>query len=232
MNTFRTIFFKNRKNIATIAAALVLHIISLHILGNLQNLAYVRCSPLVYAIVKFLIRWLYLSVPICFMRMEHLTLKDIGITTAKLSVQIAIGIVIGSMEALVIVGLTVLLGFKEQLGNPMYDNSWLYVLHFFYTIFAVGLFEELFFRGYIYKKLLDIVDGKWFSIIISSLIFGVCHFVGYGNYLQAVPQVLVATMTGVIYCIFREKIRGCTLISLIFMHGIYDFWIAFVAFIS
>ena len=231
MHSFRTIFFKNRKNIANIAAALALHIVSLHILGDLQNLAYARCSPLVYAIVKLLIRWLYLLVPICFMRMDHIKLKDIGIVTSRMSAQIVTGVVIGTVEAIVILGLTVLLGFKGQLGKPMYDNGWLYALHFFYTIFAVGLFEELFFRGYIYKKLLDIADGKWFAIIISSLIFGICHFVGHENYLLAVPQVLLATMTGVVYCILRQKIRGCTLISLIFMHGIYDFWVAFVAFI-
>ena len=231
MNTLCSKFFKNWKNIAIIFGAFVLHIVSLYIGGYFQNLAYERCSPPVYAIVKLIIRWLYLLVPFCFMRIEHITLKDIGINTTRVSTQIAIGMVIGSMEALAIVGMTVLLGFREQLGKPMYDDGWLYALHFFYTIFAVGVFEELFFRGYMYKKLLDLASGKWFAIIISSLIFGVCHFIGYENYMQAVPRVLLTTATGVVYCILREKIKGCTLISLIFMHGIYDFWVAFFAFI-
>lgn len=231
MNTACPKFFKNRKSISFMIGALGLHIISLCVLGYLQNLACEQYSPLAYAIVKLFLRWLYLLVPICFMRMEQITLEEIGITTSKLSAQIITGVVIGSIAAIIIVGLTVLLGFKEQLGNPMYDEYWLYVLHFFYAIFAVGLFEEVFFRGYIYKKLLDISDRKWFAIIISSLIFGACHFIGYEDYLQAVPQVLLATMTGIVYCILRERIRGYTLISLIFTHGLYDFWVAFFAFV-
>ncbi len=83
----------------------------------------------------------------------------------------------------------------------------------------------------IYKKLSDIIKSKCFVITLSSLIFGACHFVGNGNFIQDVPQVLLATISGIFYCVLREKIKSCTLISLIFMHGIHDFGIAFSAFI-
>lgn len=101
----------------------------------------------------------------------------------------------------------------------------------FYTIFAVGLFEEIFFRGYIYKKLVDICEAKWFAVLISSIIFGMCHLVGNGNLLQNMPQVLVSTIMGIFYCVLREKIKNCALISLIVIHGIYDFCIAFLIFV-
>lgn len=127
-------------------------------------------------------------VPACFMKIEHIKLKDIGIAKNKLPKQVIIGILIGSIEAIVIVGLTVLLGFKEQLGQPLYENGWTYIIYLFYTIFAVGLFEEIFFRGYIYKKLLDIRETKWFAIIVSSIIFGICHFVGGSSFLKNVPR--------------------------------------------
>ncbi len=100
-----------------------------------------------------------------------------------------------------------------------------------HTIFAVGLFEEIFFRGYIYKKLLDIRESKWFATIISSIIFGICHFAGTSSFLRNVPQVLLATMVGIFYCVLLEKIRDFSLVSLIFMHGIYDFLITFLVFV-
>lgn len=224
-------FNEKRKNILFIVVAVLLHILSMYLVVYLQNVAYPRCSELTYMIIKFILRWFYLLVPVCFMKIEHITLKDIGITKNKLSKQVLMGILIGSVEAIVIVGLTILLGFKEQLGQPLYENGWIYIIYFFYTIFAVGLFEEIFFRGYIYKKLLDIREAKWFAIIISSVIFGIFHFVGGSSFLQNVPQVLLATITGIFYCVLREKIRDFSLVSLIFMHGIYDFLIAFLVFV-
>lgn len=224
-------FNEKRKNILFIVVAVLLHILSMYLVVYIQNVAYSRCSEIAYMIIKFILRWFYLLVPVCFMKIEHITLKDIGITKNKLPKQVIIGILIGSVAAIVIVGLTVLLGFKEQLGQPLYENGWTYIIYFFYTIFAVGLFEEIFFRGYIYKKLLDIRETKWFAIIVSSVIFGICHFVGGSSFLQNAPQVLLATITGIFYCMLREKIRDFSLVSLIFMHGIYDFLIAFLVFV-
>ena len=224
-------FNEKRKNILSVVVAVLLHTFSMYLVVYLQNVACPRCSGLMYMIIKFVLRWFYLLVPVCFMKIEHVTLKDIGITKNKLPKQVIIGILIGSVEAIVIVGLTVLLGFKEQLGQPLYENEWTYIIYFFYTIFAVGLFEEIFFRGYIYKKLLDIREAKWFAIIVSSVIFGICHFVGGSSFPQNVPQVLLATITGIFYCVLREKIRDFSLVSLIFMHGIYDFLIAFLVFV-
>ncbi len=230
MNSISIKLCKKRRSIFSIISAVVLHIFSMYMVLYLQNLAYAQCSPLVYMIIKFILRCFYLLVPFCFMRMEQVKLDEIGITTNKLFKQVITGVVIGSSVAVIIVGLTVLLGFREQLGNPLYEEGWQYIFYFFYTIFAVGLFEEIFFRGYIYKKILDVRDNKWFAIIVSSMIFGVCHFVGNGNFFQDVPQVLLATIMGVVYCILRERVRNCTLISLIFMHGMYDFGVAFLVF--
>ena len=69
---------------------------------------------------------------------------------------------------------------------------------------------------YIYhRKLYNI--SKWFAIIISSLLFGLFHIFN-GN----IIQVFVTALIGFLYCIFREKIKGCTLLSLIITHGVYD----------
>ena len=231
MNSRSTKLNEKGRCLFFIISALVLHILSMYFVVFLQNATYSRCSSLAYMILKFILRWFCLLVPICFMKIEHIKLEEIGITRNKLFIQVITGLLIGSVVAVVIVGLAVLLGFKEQLGTPLYEEGWQYIFYFIYTIFAVGLFEEIFFRGYIYKKLLDILEAKWFAVIISSLIFGACHFVGNGNFLQNIPQVLLATIIGIFFCVLREKIKNCTLISLIFMHGIYDFCIAFFIFI-
>ena len=181
--------------------------------------------------IKFILRWFYLIVPACFMKIEHMKLKDIGITKNNLFIQVIIGLVLGSIEAITIVGLTILLGFKEQLGQAIYEEGWQYVVYFFYTVFAVGLFEEIFFRGYIFKKLLDIKKSNWFAIIISSIIFGLCHIVGNGSFVQRLPQILLSTVVGIFLCLLRERVKNCSLISLIFLHGTYDFCITFFVFI-
>ncbi len=222
---------KNRKCLLCIISALALHILSMYFVSFLQNIIYMRYPSYIYMLLKFVLRWFYLAVPICFMKAEKIKLEDIGITKNKLFIQIIVGMLIGIVEVAVIVGLTVLLGFRKQLGSPLYEEGWQYIVYFFYTIFAVGLFEEVFFRGYIYKRLSDIIKSKWFVITVSSLMFGACHFVGNGNFIQDVPQVLLAAISGIFYCVLREKIKSCTLISLIFLHGIHDFGIAFSAFL-
>lgn len=228
---------KNRKNLLYIIGALLLHILSMYIVVFLQDIAYDLCPPLIYMLLKFFLRWFYLLVPVCFMKAEKMKWKEIGIVEDRFFVQVLTGFLIGVIEVAVIVGLTVSLGFQDQLGSPLYENGWQYIIYFFYAIFAVGLFEEIFFRGYIYKKLSDVfytkskILYKACVIVISSLLFGICHFVGNGSFLQDVPQVLLATISGIFYCILREKIKSCTLISLIVMHGVYDFGIAFSTFV-
>ncbi len=228
---------KNRKNLLYIISALLLHILSMYIVAFLQDIAYDSCPPPVYMLLKFFLRWFYLLVPVCFMKAEKMKWKEIGIVKERLFAQVLTGFLIGVIEVAVIVGLTVSLGFKDQLGSPLYESGWQYIIYFFYAMFAVGLFEEIFFRGYIYKKLSDIIAikseilDKACVIVISSFLFGISHFVGNGNFLQAVPQVLLATISGIFYCVLREKIKSCTLISLIVMHGVYDFGIAFSTFV-
>lgn len=103
MNKISTKLCKKRRSISLIVGAVVLHIISMYIVVCLQDLACAQCSPLAYMIIKLILRWFYLLVPICFMRMEHITLDEIGITTNKLFTQVITGIVIGSSAAIIIV---------------------------------------------------------------------------------------------------------------------------------
>lgn len=222
----------NKSNtIKYILYALLLHICSIYVVAYLQDVAYRQCFSYAYIGWKFLFRLLYLIVPMYFMKKENIQLKTIGFHNNHVSLQILTGIFFGLIQVFCIITPTIAFGFQHELGTPMYDNILKYMIYLFYTIFAVGLFEELFFRGYMFYKLSHLTNRKWVVILISSLLFGICHFFGNGSFIQAIPQVILTTVNGILYCILREKIPCCTLLSLIVMHGIYDFGIAFSIYI-
>ncbi|MEG6571741.1 type II CAAX endopeptidase family protein [[Clostridium] cellulosi] len=172
-------------------------------------------------VAMFVNQWLLIVPSAILMIVNKEKLSDLGFTKEKIPRQIGIGILLAIAMSLVFTVLPILLGFKNYISNVRYTEVWKFIFEFFNTIFAVALAEELIFRGYIFNKLLEIKNNKWFAIIISSLLFGLFHMF-QGNLLQ----ILLTALLGIIFCIFREKIKGCTILSLIFTHGIYDFLIA------
>jgi len=172
-------------------------------------------------VAMFVNQWLLIVPSAILMIVNKKKLSDLGFTKEKIPRQIGIGILLAIAMSLVFTVLPILLGFKNYISNVRYTEVWKFIFEFFNTIFAVALAEELIFRGYIFNKLLEIKNNKWFAIIISSLLFGLFHMF-QGNLLQ----ILLTALLGIIFCIFREKIKGCTILSLIFTHGIYDFLIA------
>ena len=84
-------------------------------------------------------------------------------------------------------------------------------------IFAVGFAEEFVFRGYIYKKILNISGKETAAVIVSSVLFGLFHI-----FRGSIVQVITTAFIGAFFCLCRAKIKGCTIVSLIIAHGIYD----------
>lgn len=168
-------------------------------------------------ILMIVTQWLLLLVPGILMIVNKEKLSDIGFRKEKISLQIGIGLLLAVFMSLVLTVLPIILGFKDMVGNTVYTETWKFVYQFIYAIFGVALAEEFIFRGYIFKKLLEIKNNRWFAIIISSVLFGLFHIFN-GN----IIQVFMTAFIGLVYCIFREKIKGCTLLSLIIAHGVYD----------
>lgn len=168
-------------------------------------------------VLMIVTQWLLFLVPAILMIVNKEKLCSIGLKKEKILSQIGIGVLLAVSMSLVLTILPITLGLKEIVGNTTYTQTWKFVYQFIYAIFGVALAEELIFRGYIFKKLLKIKNSKWFAIIISSVLFGLFHIFN-GN----IIQVFMTAFIGFIYCIFREKIKGCTLISLIVAHGVYD----------
>ncbi|MDD2556153.1 MAG: type II CAAX endopeptidase family protein [Syntrophaceticus sp.] len=174
--------------------------------------------PLLLRMVLMIVtQWLLFLVPAILMIMNKEKLSSIGYKKEKISLQISIGVLLAVCMSLVLTVLPILLGFKEMVGSTSYTQAWQFIYQFIYAIFGVALAEELTFRGYIFHKLLEIKNSKWFAIIISSLLFGLFHIFN-GN----IIQIFITAFIGFLYCVFREKIKGCTLLSLIIAHGVYD----------
>lgn len=164
-------------------------------------------------VLMIVTQWLLFLVPAILMIVNKEKLSGIGFKKEKILSQIGIGVLLAVSMSLVLTVLPIMFGFKDMVGSTTYTQ----VYQFIYAILGVALAEELVFRGYIFHKLLAIKNSKWFAIIISSLMFGLFHIFN-GN----IIQIFVTAFIGFLYCIFREKIKGCTLLSLIIAHGVYD----------
>lgn len=176
-------------------------------------------------ILMIVTQWLLFIVPGILMIVNKETLGDIGFRKENIPLQIGIGVLLAFSMSLVLTVFPIMLGFKDMVGSTSYTQVWQFVYECIYAILGVALVEELIFRGYIFNKLLEIRSSKWFAIIMSSVLFGLFHIFN-GNLIQ----VLMTVFLGLIFCIFREKIKGCTLISLIIAHGVYNalivFWVS------
>jgi membrane protease YdiL (CAAX protease family) len=177
------------------------------------------------AVLMIVMQWLLLIIPVTFTIKSGETLSDIGFTKEKSPSQILIGIVLSAIMSLVLTVIPILLGFKELIGSASYTKAWQFAYDFAYKTLGIALVEEIIFRGYIFKKLIDLKNSKWFAIIVSSVLFGLFH-IFKGN----IIQVVMTTLIGILLCLFREKIKNCSLLSLIIAHGFYDaliiLWVA------
>ena len=168
-------------------------------------------------ILMIITQWLLFLVPGILMIVNKENLVDVGFRKEKIPLQIGIGVLLAFAMSLVLTVLPILLGLKGMVGSTTYTQVWKFVFQFIYAILGVALAEELIFRGYIFHKLLEIKNSRWLAIIISSLLFGLFHLFN-----GSIIQLFMAAFLGFLFCIFREKTKGCTLLSLIIAHGVYD----------
>lgn len=85
----------------------------------------------------------------------------------KLLRQIGIGVLLAAAMSLTFTVLPIALGFKDMVGGTSYKYAWQFTFEFFYCILGVALAEEIIFRGYIFRKLLEIKSSRWMAIIVS-----------------------------------------------------------------
>ena len=179
---------------------------------NVFNRNILMLLPLPARMITMVITyWLVALASIILMTANKEKPSDYGFTAEKLGKQIIVGILIAAAMSL---ALTVV---PHLLGEKNYTKLWQFIYEFIYCIFAVGFAEEFVFRGYIYKKILNISGKETAAVIVSSVLFGLFHI-----FRGSIVQVIMTAFIGAFFCLCRAKIKGCTIVSLIIAHGIYD----------
>ncbi len=185
---------------------------------NVFNRNILMLLPLSARMITMVITyWLIALVPIILMLANKEKLSDYGFTAEKLEKQIIVGVLIGTAMSLVLTVVPHLLGFGEYISRNNYTKLWQFIYEFIYCIFAVSFAEEFVFRGFVYKKILDIGGKETAAVIVSSVLFGFFHIFG-----GSIVQVIMTAFIGAFFCLCRAKVKGCTIVSLIIAHGIYD----------
>lgn len=169
------------------------------------------------AVLGILLHWIPAIAPIIIMILNKEKLIDLGFSKEKLQLQILIGIIIALGMSFTFTLIPILLGFKDMVGSTTYTKLWQFIYEFAYRILGVAFAEEFIFRGFIFNKLLRINSSRKYAIMVSSLLFGLYHIFN-GN----IIQVFMTSLIGIFFCLCREKIKNCTITSLIVAHGVYD----------
>lgn len=86
-----------------------------------------------------------------------------------------------------------------------------------FTCLTAAFTEELVFRGYLLPRLEILLNNKWMSIFLSSLLFGLAH-IGFGDF----ERMLFPFIIGIIFSIYYYKYKSLTV--LIICHFLMDFY--------
>lgn len=178
--------------------------------------------PLVARMILMIVMyWMIALVPIIFCLKNKCKLNDLGFTKNNLGKQIIIGIIIALIASAVFTLIPMLIFGKENTySGSNFKYLWQYIYQFVYLTIGVSLTEEFIFRGYLLNNLKSISKNSIIPVIVTSLVFGIFH-VFNGN----IIQVIMTSFLGLVFVLCREKIKNCSLLSLIIAHGLYDWLI-------
>lgn len=208
---------EKKKEIAELIAAILLEFIILISILTLQNKFLINFPLSVRAVLLIMVPWVLLSVPIVFMLKRGEKLEDIGYSKSNLIMQLLTGIILAVIMSFLLTVLPIMAGLKDMVGSTTYTKAWQFLYQFFYMIFGIALVEEFFYRGFLFRRLMEIKGSKWFAIIVSSTIFGLSHIFN-----GSILQVFMTALLGIFLCICRDKIKNCTTFSLTVAHGIHN----------
>jgi len=167
-----------------------------------------------WAILKEALIWSSAGALLVIIRRgEHLSLRSIGLGTARWWASILWGVVIAVVSATAVGGLAYLTGYGHGPGSAAFEKLplWLIAL----IVFRAGVVEELFYRGYAIERLRMIGLGRFWSITIPLVIFSVGHLSG------GAANVLIALAAGAIMTGFYLWRRD--LVANMIGHGLVDF---------
>lgn len=103
------------------------------------------------------------------------------------------------------------------------------IVYFFIITLAIGIYEELLCRGFLFRAFEDYFGdskkGIYMSAIFSSFVFGMMHLTNLiwspALIISTMCQVIYTTFVGFLFCVIYYRSKN--LISCILLHGIFDF---------
>lgn len=201
-----------KNNIRQLCIATIGFLILIYFIRLLNRLAFYISDGPELIILYIMIQWTIPCMIILLLKKEGKRIADLGFSGDHYFRQI----INGCLLALIfVIAIYVIPDFIS--GKPvLYPEIHFSIMNVFYYIFGVAAAEEILVRGYLYTKLYEIKESHCFATLVSSLIFGFYHIYG-GN----MRQMTTAAVFGIVLCIFRLKLKNCTLLSLILAHGIY-----------
>ena len=211
---------KNKKIIETIIAVVSVFLLEFGLIcfNKYVLMSLPLAARMIFMIVMY---WIIALVPIIFCVKNKEKLACLGFSKDKILKQVLIGVVIGCIMSIFITLIPILIFGKENTYSSYnFKYIWQYLYQFIYLLVGVALTEEFIFRGYLLKNIKDICKNSIVPIIITSFLFGLFHIFN-GN----IVQVVMTSFIGAIFVICREKIKDCSLLSLIIAHGLYDWLI-------
>ncbi|MCP1102332.1 membrane protease YdiL (CAAX protease family) [Aequitasia blattaphilus] len=207
-----------RKQIASLIIGFLGAIIGLLCVWAFNQYLLITLPLALRMITMIIVYWLIVLVPTILMINNKDTLTDYGFNKNKVELQIILGVSIGIAMSLILTLLPHLLGLGKNVDNgKRYTQLWQFCYEFVYCIIAVGFVEEFVFRGFVFEKIKRITNKNTMAVIVSSLLFGVFHFLS-GN----IVQMILTGFIGAFFCLCKLKIKNCSMLSLVIAHGIYD----------
>ena len=175
--------------------------------------------PLALRMVMMIVTyWVPAVVPFIIMLQDKSPLSDYGFYKDHIFKQVLIGLTLATAMSLVFTLFPHLLGYGQYVDSgKRYTFLWQFIYEFVYCVIAVGFTEEFIFRGFLFDKFKKVFGTETAAVIGSSVLFGLFHIFG-GN----IVQIVITGLLGALFCLCRKKIKGCSTLSLIIMHGIYD----------
>ena len=171
-------------------------------------------TTFISALLKEALIWVSaLALIVIVRRGEHLSLRSIGIGTARWWKSILWGFVIAIVLALVVGGLAALTHYGHGPGSAAFEKLPLWLITA--IVFRAGVVEELFYRGYSIERLQLIGLGHFWSVAIPLVIFSLGHWSG------GAANILIAFAAGLILTGFYLWRRD--LVANMIGHGLVDF---------
>lgn len=158
-------------------------------------------------------------ITILFCKNKKNILSDFGYSSKSIGRQLLSGGIILLITTGIFVILPLLSGVNKEfvLMAKETDITYIVLKIIFYMLF-VGPIEEFIFRGYFQHQTGELISNKIVVCIVTSLLFGFWHYPSTLSFYNVICTFII----GLIYSIFKTKLKNCSMLSVSLAHGLHD----------